>query len=199
MSWRILRGALAGLMATLPMSAAMEVGAEQLPSKERYPLPPRLITHRLTRVAGLDGELDEQGTQALTAVAHFSYGATMGAIYSSIVPRRHMGPSTGIVFGLGVWAASYLGALPALGILSPVTDHPARRTALMIAAHVVWGSTMGATLQALESQSEDETQWKTCQRGDSLQYQQLAFLPLAPPLPGHDIDRKPSGSLTKLW
>jgi hypothetical protein len=58
---------------------------------------------------------------------------------------------TGVALGLGVWTASYLGVLPALGILRPATEHPARRTALMIAAHVVWGSALGSTLQALDS------------------------------------------------
>lgn len=154
---RILGGALSGLTATVPMSVAMEFGADQLPRRERYPLPPRLITHRLTRAAGADLDLDDEETQALTLAAHFSYGAAMGAIYGAVVPPRHVGPMTGVAFGLGVWTASYLGALPASGILRPATEHPAQRTALMIAAHVVWGSALGATAQALDSRLADET------------------------------------------
>jgi hypothetical protein len=53
-----------------------------------------------------------------------------------------------------VWAASYLGLLPALRLLPPATNHPRHRTALMIAAHLVWGSALGAILQAMDSQAE---------------------------------------------
>lgn len=52
-------------------------------------------------------------------------------------------PLTGAVFGLIVWAGSYLGLLPAMGILAPATRHPVRRTALMIAVHLIWGSVTG--------------------------------------------------------
>jgi uncharacterized membrane protein YagU involved in acid resistance len=55
----------------------------------------------------------------------------------------------GVAYGLGVWTASYLGLLPALGLLAPATEHPARRNALMIAAHVVWGASLGITAKRL--------------------------------------------------
>jgi putative membrane protein len=38
---------------------------------------------------------------------------------------------------------SYLLALPILKILTPATEHPARRNILMILAHFVWGATLG--------------------------------------------------------
>src|SRR5436190_911638 len=47
----ILAGALAGLAATVPMTLAMELMYRQLPPRQRYPLPPRLITQRLARRA----------------------------------------------------------------------------------------------------------------------------------------------------
>jgi putative membrane protein len=34
--------------------------------------------------------------------------------------------------------------LAALGILKPATEHPPRRNALMIAAHLIWGAVLGA-------------------------------------------------------
>jgi uncharacterized membrane protein YagU involved in acid resistance len=153
---RLIHGAIAGLTATVPMSAAMEIGADQLPKHERYPLPPRLITKQLARRAGVHNQLDESETMALTLAAHFGYGAAMGAMYSAITPWKWTGPTTGVAFGLGVWAGSYLGALPALGILKPATEHPARRNLLMIAAHVVWGSALGATLHATDASLEND-------------------------------------------
>ena len=156
MKSKFLRGALAGLTATLPMSAAMELGADQLPRRERYPLPPRLITSNLARKAGYRHRLSDAEIKALTLASHFGYGATMGAIYGAVVPPKLVGVKSGVLFGLCVWASSYLGLLPALGILSNATEHPARRNALMIGAHVVWGSSLGRTLQAMADDSEDE-------------------------------------------
>jgi hypothetical protein len=45
---------------------------------------------------------------------------------------------------------SYFGIMPTLRILRPAHEHPLRRNALMIAAHLVWGSTMALALRELE-------------------------------------------------
>lgn len=51
-----------------------------------------------------------------------------------------------MLFGLGVWAASYLGLLPAAGVRhSPRYDVPAR-TALILTSHLVWGAAAGLLL-----------------------------------------------------
>jgi uncharacterized membrane protein YagU involved in acid resistance len=68
------------------------------------------------------------------------------------VPKRAQNAWTGATFGLGVWVASYLGLMPMLGILRPATRHPARRNALMIAAHLVWGGVLGGLMR--DSQGE---------------------------------------------
>ncbi len=54
-----------------------------------------------------------------------------------------------------VWGVSYLGLLPGLGILSSAKDHPARRSALMIAAHLVWGWVLAAMFASFFSALED--------------------------------------------
>ena len=54
------------------------------------------------------------------------------------------------MFGLGVWAASYLGWIPGLRILEPATQHPAHRTALMLMAHVIWGVSLASGLREIE-------------------------------------------------
>ena len=137
-------GVLAGFAATAPMTAAMELLFRRLPRHEQYPLPPREITEELTERTDIGDDLPEPHHQALTMAAHFGYGSSMGALYGLIFPRETKAPMLqGTAFGLGVWAASYLGLLPALGILKPATHHPPRRTLLMIAAHIVWGSTLG--------------------------------------------------------
>ena len=137
-------GALAGLAATIPMTLAMEVMHRALPQHERYPLPPREITDKLIAEAGLREELDEEDHVRLSLLSHFSYGAAAGAVYAMLAQKYTPSPLLGgTSFGLGLWTISYLGWLPAAGILRPATKHPPRRNALMLTAHVVWGSVLG--------------------------------------------------------
>jgi hypothetical protein len=153
---RILLGALAGLAATVPMSLAMKLMHEQLPEHEQYPLPPRAVTMEIAEGAGVKEELDEPEREGLTWAAHFAYGAACGAAYAPLARRGGLPPVvSGAAFGVAVWAGSYLGWLPAAGIIRPATEHPPRRTALMIAAHVVWGVAAGALVQSLTDKDED--------------------------------------------
>lgn len=140
---RILTGGLAGALATLPMTVAMTAMHRTLPEQERYPLPPKQILEQLAGWVELR-KLNEAELNVLTMLAHVGYGAVAGALYAS---AGRLGPGNpavkGVVFGLGVWTTSYLGWLPWAGILTPATEHPARRNGLMIAAHVVWGAGLG--------------------------------------------------------
>ena len=148
---RILLGALAGLAATAPMTLAMKLMHEQLPRGERYPLPPRQVTEGVAEKAGVNEQLGEEERRAATWVSHFAYGTACGALYGALSGGRadERPVLAGVGFGLAVWAGSYLGWLPAAGIISPATEHPARRNALMIGAHVVWGATTGIVLEGL--------------------------------------------------
>jgi uncharacterized membrane protein YagU involved in acid resistance len=137
----VLAGVVAGIAATVPMSVVMELMHRQLPRRERYPLPPRRIIDSVVIRAGLDEEVDEVTRRELALLNHFAYGAAVGAAYGPIADRVPVHPAiTGIGYGVGVWAVSYLGWVPALGILEPATEQPVRRNALMIAAHMVWGA-----------------------------------------------------------
>src|SRR5215216_78893 len=113
-------GALAGLVATIPMTIAMEFMHRSLPPHERYPLPPREITEELTAKAGVREQLDEEEQVGLSLLSHFSYGASAGMVYAALAQKYTPSPLPGgITFGLGVWTISYLGLLPAMGILRP--------------------------------------------------------------------------------
>ena len=152
---RILLGALAGLAATAPMTLAMKLMHEQLPREEQYPLPPRQVTEGMAEKAGVNEHLDEEGREAATWASHFAYGAACGALYGALSGEHVDGHPVlaGVGFGVAVWAGSYLGWLPAAGIIAPATEHPARRNALMIAAHVVWGATTGVALAGMAEDS----------------------------------------------
>jgi hypothetical protein len=141
----LLQGALAGLVATAPMTAVMLLLHRLLPGYERYPVEPYRITTRLARRVGLGRLLDDKEERvAATTVAHFGYGAAAGALFPPLAGRLPVPPVlAGAAYGLAVWVGSYLGLVPALGLLSPATRHPARRSGLMIAAHLVWGAVLG--------------------------------------------------------
>jgi uncharacterized membrane protein YagU involved in acid resistance len=148
---KLLRGAVAGFVATAPMSASMLIGWRLLPKSEKYHLPPRQITEEITERVGIEDHLKEPGLVGLTVFSHFGYGALFGGIYALFEHRIPLHSSLkGALTGVALWTASYLGWLPAMGILSPATRHPWRRNLLMIIAHVVWGVTLGQVTRKLD-------------------------------------------------
>ena len=153
---KIISGAISGFAATAPMTAAMLLMHRMLPPPQRYALPPRKVTMRFAKAVGVKQEMSEPQRKAATIAAHFGYGAAMGGIYSTFadkVPAPRV--VTGIGWGLIVWAASYLGLLPGLGLHESATDHPTERNWLMVIAHVIWGASLGAMTQALPIKMPD--------------------------------------------
>jgi uncharacterized membrane protein YagU involved in acid resistance len=147
---KLVKGAAAGFIATAPMSVSMQIGWTLLPKREKYHLPPRLITEEITERVGIKDLMSEKELAGLTVLSHFGYGALFGAIYTLFDARLPLHASLkGALMGLSVWAGSYLGWLPAMGILRPATRHPGRRNLMMIVAHVVWGVTLGAVTSKL--------------------------------------------------
>lgn len=114
------------------MTAVMHRLHRKLDRDRQYPLPPREIIGSV-----LPEIVDEPATGA-TLAAHFTYGALSGAALSMIDRKPTVG--SGVAGGLAIWLASYMGWIPAFNILKPATRHPSSRNALMIFAHVVWGS-----------------------------------------------------------
>jgi hypothetical protein len=140
-------GAVAGAVATVPMSALMWTA-------QRAGLmgtqPPRRITDEALEEVGAD---PPEGTRRLaTAVNHLGFGAVAGALYAvveRVVPPVVPRAVVGAVYGVGVWASAYLGWVPALGIMpSAERDRPDRPVS-MVAAHVVYGSVLGTLVRVL--------------------------------------------------
>ncbi len=139
---RFAAGALAGLLATAPMTLAMVALFRRLPEEEQYPLPPAEITMTVAEATGVDEHLhDDTERLEATLAAHFGYGTAAGLVYAPLAAKIPLPPLVkGSLYGLTVWTVSYLGLLPAAHILTPATEHPARRNALMIGANVLWGA-----------------------------------------------------------
>lgn len=131
----VVRGGVNGALATVGMSAFL-LGAQQLGLLGKQP--PRII------VESLAPEATEEETRPTSIVAHFGYGAAAGAAYQLLARAVRPTATSGAAYGLAVWAASYEGWLPWLGILPPAhRDRPGRRWT-MVAAHLVYGATLGA-------------------------------------------------------
>ena len=142
---RLLIGGIAGFVGTMAMTSAMRRMHRRLPAEERYPLTPREIID--SGASQLGAPLAEGPAKDVTLAAHFAYGALTGAMLAAMNPDPKK--KTGAAYGAAVWLASYMGWIPAVGTLKPATKHPARRNALMIVAHLVWGASTAAAIREL--------------------------------------------------
>ena len=134
---RVVRGALAGLVATAAMSVVM-VASER--AGVMLGQPPRKIVDRLIPSLGHDG------TDVVALVSHGVYGAAAGSVLAPLIGRTRAAPLLGAVSGLALWALGYEGWVPAMRVLPPAHRDQPGRVATMIAAHLVYGAVLGRLL-----------------------------------------------------
>jgi uncharacterized membrane protein YagU involved in acid resistance len=153
---RYLAGAIGGLLATIPMTLVMESLHRRLPRDVRYPLPPREVTENIANKMGLDRPLDEDRLIESSLLSHFAYGAATGALYPLVFRESVRHPLVyGSGYGVAIWAASYLGWIPAFNVLEPATRQPASRRQLMLCAHAVWGAGTVLVAERLSHRRDD--------------------------------------------
>jgi uncharacterized membrane protein YagU involved in acid resistance len=144
---RFLRGAAAGLVATVPMTIVMEGLRAALPAERHRRMPPREVVDRTVEktieTTGEGAQLDAGDRVALTTIAHFAFGAAAGAVYGAAVGSRRASILTGLAYGLTVWAAAYGVGLPSLGLHPAAPRDTKDRNWVLVASHVVWGATLG--------------------------------------------------------
>ena len=136
------RGALAGLAATVPMTAV--IGAGRAAGLMRTP-PPVEITENIAEQAGENPDRQSPEFQAGWLAAHVGYGAACGVIFAAIrpvLPRSDL--VAGLLFGGAVWGVSYISLLPSLNLYPPAQDDSNQRQVVMIAAHAVFGAAMAS-------------------------------------------------------
>ncbi len=110
---------------------------------------------RVTAAGGPPGRAETRrqerpsGQRSESCVA---YGAVSGVVFRSV--RRWLPDSSvlaGVLFGGAVWAVSYVGVMPSLGLYPwPREDRPSR-VAVMIGAHLVYGGVAAAPDERLAS------------------------------------------------
>jgi hypothetical protein len=134
-------GGISGAIATAAMSGWMALGQLTGPYGEQ---PPKRLVRRLARRVGIPSRRGGPGTGLATAAAHLGFGMSCGALYGAVVPRSTA--PRGVAFALAVWATSYAGWIPALGLLPPPDKDNPRRVWTTLTAHVVYGAVLGAAL-----------------------------------------------------
>ncbi|MHB1006445.1 MAG: DUF6789 family protein [Chloroflexota bacterium] len=138
---RLLRGALSGLGATLPMTLVLGLGRLV---GAMVVLPPAQVTANVAERAGVHNAGSSQGFTLSWLAAHFGLGAVLGVLYSLARPSMPRPPAlAGLAFGAAVYLVSYVGVMPALDLYpSPRQDRPGRVVTMPL-AHVVFGVTLG--------------------------------------------------------
>ena len=125
-----------GAIATVAMSAVMIAGDRTGFMGEQ---PPTAITRFALGEAGV--ERPSVAASRIAPFTHLAFGASGGAVFGllrRLVPGVPSG-LLGVGFGLAVWAVSYKGWIPALGILPPPEHDRPGRPVVMVVAHVVYG------------------------------------------------------------
>ena len=106
-------------------------------------MPPEKITASFLDRAGIRRSRKQQ--DALATAFHFAFGAGGGALYGLALRRAPLPPVLrGMAYGTAIWAVSYLGWVPALGIMPPADRDRRGRQAAMLLGHLVYGGALGA-------------------------------------------------------
>jgi uncharacterized membrane protein YagU involved in acid resistance len=137
----ILRGGVAGAMATVAMSVHM-LWARRTDRVDA--LSPEHITD-----AAFDAASHEPSTTQHvlgTTIAHLGFGSSTGSILAVATRGRRVPWWGGTAYGLAIAAVSYQGWVPALGILPPLRDAPRGRRNEILVSHVIYGNVLAGIL-----------------------------------------------------
>ncbi|HET8524973.1 MAG TPA: DUF6789 family protein [Thermomicrobiales bacterium] len=135
------RGAVAGTLATVPMTAVMGLG--QLAGWMVTP-PPKEVTAAAQQETGIRTEVGQPAFTVSWIGAHIAFGAASGALFTAGRSRFPSSPMlAGMVYGTTLWAVAYGAVLPALGLYPSLADDSHSRTGVMLVAHEVFGVALG--------------------------------------------------------
>jgi hypothetical protein len=140
----VLRAACSGFVATAPMTAAMFAVQRLLPRRSQEKLEPRQVSDAIVDRVAPGVSPDDEQRRGMAVVAHFAYGTAMGAAFPAVERVLKPLPARGPLYGLGLFALSYAGWLPALQILPPPTQRTPGRNTLLVISHLVWGAALEA-------------------------------------------------------
>jgi uncharacterized membrane protein YagU involved in acid resistance len=104
-------------------------------------MPPEKITSSLLRRSGIRPSEAQQ--DAVATVLHVGFGTAAGAVFGIVAPKRLIARvPVGMAYGAAIWGVSYMGWVPAFGLM-PAADRDRRdRQMVMLAGHLVYGTAL---------------------------------------------------------
>ncbi|MDK3258722.1 DUF1440 domain-containing protein [Blastococcus capsensis] len=138
-----LAGALGGVAGGVAMTVMMtKVAPHVVPQSMRPDKPaPEKAVEWAEQEAGRPDALSGKSEKGAALAAHLAYSAAAGAGYGLVrsALQRVPPPAAGAVFGLTVWAVSFEGLLPAIGVMQRTTEHPPKRWPAPLMGHTIFG------------------------------------------------------------
>jgi hypothetical protein len=149
-------GAVAGIAATFALSTAKRAIEKRTPSakvpmrKDAGAFVVERAESMLPRraVARIPRKVESVAQQS----ARLLYGAGFGALYSLARTDAEGVLLEGAALGLAVWAAGYLGWLPATRLMPPLTRQRPPQILAPVLEHVLYGVSAVGAIRALEHQ-----------------------------------------------
>jgi hypothetical protein len=149
-------GMVGGLLGTAALEKAIKL-SEKLPEPLHMPAtkgdPAEAIVKRAEELRG--GPLPPRAHARAVEITHWLYGAAGAGVLAAMARRLKMhrpgnAVLAGAVMGAAVWAAGYLGWMPATGFTRRVTEERASKTAMSLVGHVLYGIVSAIPLYAAE-------------------------------------------------
>lgn len=153
---RLALGALGGMIGTAALFSALTANKKLFP-KDEAPMrqdPGEFMVETAEAAALAKKEQREVPQIAETIAAnalHFGYGASGGALYALLRPKSRNALLEGAALGMGIWAVGYLGWLPAVGLLPPVTEQKPMQIFSPIWQHALYGAVTVAAYRRLRN------------------------------------------------
>jgi len=148
-------GGLGGAVGTVGMSAFMLAAGKAGLMGEH---PPDTIAGATLDAVGIHTR-DEEDQNALAILLHFGFGIGSGVLFGVLhrrLPFRVPATLHGMVFASIIWATSYQGWIPALGIMPPASEDRPDRPRVMYLAHLIYGALLGVVVaRRADEETED--------------------------------------------
>jgi hypothetical protein len=155
------RGIAAGIAGTAVMTAYQLAVAKLQGQPLATPVPhrwadapaPARVAKKAADAVGQGTRFTRQDVPVLTNAMHWLYGVSWGTLYGIAAGSRGAGPvEGGLVFGAGVWGASYAELAP-LGIYEPPWRYPGKQLAVDLSYHLVYGLAVAGAFAALDREA----------------------------------------------
>lgn len=149
-----LRGALAGVAATAAMTRVAKDWVQVRYPETELHYHPMTSLQWLVQKFGRRDPLPEHAAVPLAHALHYGYGAMAGATFAASVSDRSRLPwmIRGSAYGFLLWAVSFCGYVPLLGIYKPAWQFEAQEREVTLLAHGTYGIALAAILESLEPQ-----------------------------------------------